>query len=320
MSDMENPIIYQWRALLGERSGNLTTNDAMPPKIVEKLLEEDTTLKSKIKFEPAEFPKFSGVLGKIEGLNIIAGLQSTNKQGSLTLFRGIRFPTFKRIYKVVSDHGYTVANYEQERILELYKRPTYIQKRSEVTQDLHFWTQPQERVVKGLPLFCLVNDALQIHRAFRGEKDQTLIIALHIPRELLETGKIRLIANTAIDLDYANDDRDYAIKDFYQERQVHEVDFEALRSRGIDLHEMYTNDLPNNTKQAINMGISQEFFLLDIYKISKDKNFQALFNDTALLKENNHFLHGFFGDQNIFGRQETVYLPFKCLKVSLEKE
>lgn len=317
---MENQMIDQWRTLLGQPSGNLTTNEAMPPEIVEKVLEEDAALKNKISFEPIDFPSLSGLLGGIKGLNILAGLQSLHVPETLTVFRGIRFPTFKRIYDVVSDQGYTVANHEQERIEELYRRPAYIQKRTEILRDPHFWTQPQERVVKGLPLFCLINDALQIHRAFRSEKDHTLIIALHIPYELLKTRKIRLIANAAIDLDYQNDDRDYEIKDFYDAGQRYEVDFEALRARGIDLYEMYTNDLPRDIQHATSLGIRQEYFLLDICKLAKDKNFKALFDNTALLRENKYFLHGFFGDQNVFGRGEVTYLPFRCQRISLKND
>lgn len=313
---MQSSMVEQWKKQLQEKSGNLTTNEIMPAEIIEKLLDEDLSLQRKIKFELVEFPGLEGLLGKIEGLAILAGLQSQLKKGSLTLFRAVRFPTFKRIYETVSDHGYTVANHEQERILALYQQPDYRQRRNEIMSDHLFWTQPQERVVSGLPLFCLVNDALQIHRAYRGEKDRVLIVALHIPHELLETRRIRLIANTAIDLDYENTERDFEIKNFYRENGVWEIDFEALRCRGIDLHEMYTNDLPFDGKHASAMGIAQDFFLLDIYRLVDRKHMQELFADTELLRAHKKFLHGFFGDQNIFGRREATYLPYQCQKVS----
>ena len=309
-------MIDQWRKQLQEPSGNLTTNEVMPNEIIEKLLEEDESLKENIQFEEVGFPKFDGVLNKIKGLDILAGLQSVQKEGSVTLFRAIRFPTYKRMYDVVFEQGYSVPNHEQERILELYKRPEYSQKRNEIKADKHFWTQPQERVVEGLPLFCLVNDALQIHRAYREQEDKTVIIAIHIPHELLKSGSIRLIANTAIDLEYTEDERDFEIKDFWDEGDKYSIDFEALRARGIDLHEMYSKNLPRTIEAAEEMGITQDSFLLDIYRIKKGEDYKELFVDTAILKKNKWFLHGFFGDQNIFGRRESLYLPSKCQRIT----
>jgi hypothetical protein len=169
--------------------------------------------------------------------------------------------------------------------------------------------------VHGLPLFSLVNDALQIHRAYRNEDDQMVIIAVHIPHELFESRKIRLITNTAIDLDYENGERDFEIKDFWKDNSAYEIDFEALRARGIDLHEMYTRDLPLDPKKAEELGITQDIFLLNIYRITDQAPIKTLFADTQTLKENKNFLHGFFGDQNIFGRRKTFYLPYKCQRV-----
>ncbi|MFA7302556.1 MAG: hypothetical protein WC030_02295 [Candidatus Paceibacterota bacterium] len=309
--------IEQWRKQLKELSGNLTTNTAMPPQLAEKLLEEDISLKEKLSFTEVTFPKFNGALDRVDGLQIIAGLQSkSGKPGCLTLFRAIRFPTYKRMHELVYEGGYVVSNYEQERILELYKDQEYIQKREEMRGDERFWTQPQERVVHGLPLFSLVNDALQIHRAYRGDDDLAVIVALHIPHELFEDRRIKLVANTAIDLDYQNGDRDFEIQDFKRDGDVYEIDYGALRARGIDLHEMYTRDLPLDPNDIETLGITQDFYLLNIYKITDYAAVTAIFNDTALLKSSRHFLHGFFGDQNIFGRRRSYYLPYKCQKIA----
>jgi hypothetical protein len=210
-----------------------------------------------------------------------------------------------------------MSNYEQERILECYKDEDYLQRRNDIKNDNRFWTQPQERVVHGLPLFCLANDALQIHRAYRGDADKVLIIAIHIPGELFDSGKIKLTANTAIDLDYSNADRDILIKDFKRDGNVYKIDFRALRTKGVDLHEMYTADLPLDFVGMEKLGITQEYFLLDIYKIKdSDAAIQNLFDDTQVLLENQYFMHGFFGDQNIFGRRKTYYLPYKCSRIS----
>ncbi len=219
------------------------------------------------------------------------------------------------MHEVLYESGYAISNCEQERILNLYQDPKYIQKRDEIKSDSLFWTQPQERVVEGLPLFCLINDALQIHRAYRGEKDRVVITAVHIPHELLESGKVKLTANTAIDLDYENSKKNFVVRDFWRLDGHYEVDFESLRSRGIDLHEMYTKDLPMHVDEAEKLGISQDVFLLGIYRVGDSEKIMELFNDTETLKKNKHFLHGFFGDQNVFGRGNTKYLPYECQQV-----
>ena len=309
-------MIEIWKKSLREPSGNLTTNRAMPEYLINKLLEEDAGLKDKLKFEKVNFSKLDKLLNEIEGLNILAGLQKLNKNGCLTLFREVRFPTFKRMYTVAYERGYAISNYEQERILEFYKDNNYSEKREQIKKDPLFWTQPQERVVHGLSLFCLVNDALQIHRAYRAEEDKVVMIAIYIPHKLLESRKVKLISNPAIDLDYDNKERDFEIKDFIKANGAYEIDFRALRMRGIDLQEMYTDDLPWQISEAEKLGITRDFFLLDIYKIKDFSKINKLKEETGLLKNSRYFLHGFFGDQNIFGRRMSEYLPYKCLKIS----
>lgn len=308
-------MIEKWREELNKPSGNLTTNQIMPKHLVDKLLEEDESLKEKLILKEVNFPKLNGLLNEIDGLDILAGLQKFTKDGCLTLFRAVRFPTYKRMYEVVYEKGYAISNFEQERILELYKNKEYSEKRDSIKNDPLFWTQPQERVVHGLPLFCLVNDALQIHRAYRAKEDKVAMIAIHIPHNLLESGKIKLISNPAIDLDYDNKERDLEIEDFYKENGTYEIDFRALRTRGIDLQEMYTKDLPWEVEEAEKLGVTQDFFLLDIYRISDNSKIQELKQNTEILKANCNFLHGFFGDQNIFGRRMSSYLPNKCYSI-----
>ncbi len=309
-------MIEKWRKELKKPSGNFTTNAPMPEHFIDTLLEEDETLKEKLEFEDAPFPELESPLNQVEGLSILAGLQRNLKDGYLTLFRAIRFPTYKRIHDVVNEYGFTTANYEQERILELYKDNVYQSGRNQIKSNPVFWTQPQERVVKGLPMFSLVNDALQIHRAYRADEDKVLMIALHIPHELVENGAIKFIANTAIDLDYDDETRDFEIKDFVKENGVLRIDYRSLRTRGIDLHEMYTQDLPENVLQAKAMGILEDLYLLDIKRIPDESTFKSLINESGVLKDNQDFMHGFFGDQNIFGRRKTTFLPTNCCRVS----
>lgn len=298
-----------------ELSGNLTTNSSMPRDLAEKLTNDDTSLKNFIKLEKIVFRPLAGTPNKIKGLNIIAGLQKIKKDNYLTVYRAVRFPTYKRMHEILDNLGCCIANYEQERIMRLYTNNRYIKKRNKIKSDNNFWTQPQERVVDGVPVFFLINDALQIHRAFRKEKDRVMIMAIHIPCPLLKNKKIQLIANTAIDLDYNNSDRDFEINDFIIKDKICYPDFKSLRARGIDLHEMYFKNLPWGLEACKKVGISQEYFLLDVYKIKKDKNYKALANDSKTLKNNAHFMHGFFGDQNVFGRGETKYLPLNCFRI-----
>lgn len=310
---LQESIINEWRKQLSEPSGSLTTNEAMPSELIDKLLDEGLSLKEKIIFEEVSFPLLGNNLDSVVGLNIIAGVQSKNRKGYLTLFRAIRFPTYKRIHEVAKTYGYAFSNYEQDRILAFYNHRDYQKKRGEIIKDHRFWTQPQERVVSGLPLFSLVNDALQIHYSFRGKTDFILLVAIHIPQGLLQSGKIKLISNSAIDLDYKNEEREWEIKDFIEKESSYSIDYKALRARGIDLHEIYSKDLPHNLEEAQKIGIEQEFCLLQTYHLNSELD--RVIDDTKILKENDWFLHGIFGDQNVFARRRAKHLPLKCYNI-----
>lgn len=302
----------RWEASTRKRSGNLTTNEFLPSAIRQNLLEEDENLADKLRFESCSFPS---AVPEIPDLDIVAGLQSMRKEGNITFYRAIRFPTMTRIWETLTEQGLSMANYEQERILEMYGQESYMADRDNIKADNRFWTQPQERVVDGVPLFSLVNDALQIHRAYRSNPDQVLVDVIQMPLSLVK--KLGLIANTAIDLDCYDETRDYEITDFSEEDDFPTIDYSALRVRGIDVHEIYMKGLPFTLEGHDIVGIEQQFYLLDIHEINITSTpFAALKEDTQLLKKNEHFLHGFFGDQNIFGRQPTKYLPSACYQVT----
>ena len=308
-----------WEKSTRERSGNLTTNDYLPVELKIKLLAENLSLINDLEFKEASFPPLCLELSNIRGMDILSGLQKLDKEENLTVFRAIRFPTVYRIWKAVYESGLSLPNHEQERILQMYGNNDYITKRKEVKQDSHLWTQPQERVVPGVPVFCLVNDALQIHRAYRSETDRVLIIGIHIPYHLIETGRLELVANTAIDLDYDNCERDFRINIFKKKDNSYVVDYRALRVRGIDLHEMYFKNLSFDLEGHKLLGIEQRFFLVDIYRMdTKDSRISKL--DTDVLKEHEYFLHGIFGDQNVFGRGITRYLPSRCHEVRMKNK
>ncbi len=308
-------MIKYWEKSLNKLSGNFTTNEYMPKKIKNKLLKENTSLSKDLTFKKINFPKLKNSAGKIKGLNILSELQSINKKGCLTLFRAIRFPTIYRIHKSVYDLGFTISNYEQERILDLYRSKNYISKRKEIRNDENFWVQPQERVVKGLPFFYLVNDALQIHRAFRNKIDRVMIIVIHIPFNLIKKEKVRFYANLDIDENYKNN-QDVELKDFVKKKGCYFLDTPSLNLKGINVYEIYMKKLSFNMKRNNELGISQKFFLLDICKINiNEGKIKKLRNDLKTLEKYNSFLYGFFGDYNLFGRRPSEFLPYSCHEI-----
>ncbi len=182
-------IRHSWKISLNKLSGNLTTNEYMPNEIKKKLIDEDLELINKLKFEEIKYPKLKDYKNNLVELNILSGLQNIKKKDCLTLFRAIRFPTIKRIFETIQTNGFATNNYEQERILKIYDNIKYIKKRNKINKDNLFQTIPQERVINGLPIFALVNDAIQIHKAYRATKDKILLVAIHIPFKLIKHKK-----------------------------------------------------------------------------------------------------------------------------------
>lgn len=323
MSKLDNAyfedMLKEWKRSTKSRSGSLTTNEHFPEPIKQKLLIEDCSLIDRLSFKEIQFPQPKRELLSIKGMDILSGLQEMGREECLTVYRAIRFPTAYRTWETVSNEGLSMPNFEQERILELYGRPEYAEDRSKIQRNPLFWVQPQERVVAGVPAFSLVNDAIQIHYAFRNDEDRVLVDVIHLPFELLESKKAKLVANSTIDLDLDNEERDYEIVDFKEKDNCHYFDYSALRARGIDLHEMYMKGLPFGIREQNRLGIEQRFFLLDISRIDLgDDAFRNLYQSSRVLKDNEYFLHGFFGDQNVFGRTPSKFLPHKCYEVSLE--
>jgi len=314
-------MMRKWKRTTKGLSGNLTTNNYLPENIRIKLLKEDADLIKRLDFEDISFPYPCKELTGIEGMNILSGLQKKSQKGYLTVFRAIRFPTTQRICETIYEKGLSMSNYEQERILALYKDKEYNSAREKIRRNKTFWIQPQERVVHGLPVFSLVNDALQIHHAYKNDIDKTLMIVAYIPYELIKNKTISLVANTAIDFDYDNSERDYEITDFLIKNGHYTIDYKALRAKGIDLHEMYIKNLPSTLEEHNKLGMKQEFYLLNTYAINpKEERIKKIRSNSRILKENEYFLHGFFGDNNIFGRRPTKYMPFRCQEVKPKHE
>ena len=304
----------KWQLSVKERSGNLTTNDYLSVNLRKKLLSDVTGSDKDIKYIQKSFPSLCKELDQIIGMKILSGLQKLHKSNNITVYRAIRFPTLSRIWETVHKLGLSMSNYEQERILQIYNNKEYINKRKNIQQDALFQTQPQERVIDGVPIFASVNDAIQIHRAYRHKTDRVLLIAIHIPYQLIKNNSLTLITNSSIDTNYDNDSRDCKINQFKKVDNHYCIDFRSLRVRGIELNEMYFKGLPFDLKGHSSIGIQQKFFLLDINKIDiKNINIENL--SDKILKKYEYFLHGLYGDQNPFGRSPTKYLPTNCSEI-----
>ncbi len=162
----------------------------------------------------------------------------------------------------------------------------------------------------------MINDAIQIHRAFRSNSDRVLVAVIHIPFSLIKNDKIKIYANLDIDTDYSNNKEDFELKDFIKKNDHYFLDNSALNLKGINAYELYIKKIPFNIKDNHKKGISQRFFLLDLYKLKQDKKeIKELREDLKTLKKNNYFLQGFFGDYNVFGRRHTEFLPSICYEV-----
>jgi hypothetical protein len=298
---MEN-MLERWAKSTRSLPDSLTTKDYLPEDIRSRLLLEDASLEDRLVFE--ELPW--------KGLDILKNLQSRTKRNCLTLYRAIRFPTFARTHETVTQYGLSMSNYEQERILAIYDDPNYREIRSGL--DSRFLV-PQERVIPGVPVFGLVNDAVQIHRAFRSDKDRVLITSIHIPKTQLDCN-IDLIANSAIDIDHRCDDRDYSIRRLVERDGYYYIDYAHYRTLGLDIYEMYLQGVGYNMGEHNNLGIEQRFYLLDIEKINRSL-LKAIQEDPDL-KKKQQYLRGFFGEQNIFGRRPATHLPLSCYEVTLK--
>ncbi|MFH1770164.1 MAG: hypothetical protein ABH828_01265 [archaeon] len=309
-----------WTEESSKLSGNLTSNSSLPKDISDRLFSDDNFDKKYFKSitsQKIEPLKFNNELNYITGLDILAELQNLSKPNNLTLFRAIRFPTPKRLSELVNEKGFSQENYEQERLQRLYSDKEYLLLREQIKNNALFNFQPQERIVEGLPAFSLVNDAIQIHRAYRSNVDRVAIAVGFFPKELFEEGIFELYANTAIDFERQNDSRDFKITDFKQGPKGSTIiDYSSLRVRGIDVFETFLRKAPTNMSDMNKLGVKQSFYVLDIYNAKNyNVNFDSISQNSKLLKENEWFLHGFLGDHSLLGRDKAKYIPFNCYEI-----
>lgn len=323
-----NKHINIWTEVATKPSGNYASNLPLDKSLLVKLMENhisDEYFKKKIEIKSINFPRLENNLNKVTGLNILSGLHQLYKKDCLTVFRAIRFPTPRRIIKMVEERGISMLNYEHDRLLKIYKDPQYIKKREDLITDPLFAFIPQERIVPGLPVFFNVNDAVHIHRAYRNENDLIGISVAFIPYDLIKTDRVEIFSNYALVQNYSDSEGDKKIT--YFKKLNHNGQYipfyNALNWEGNLVYEAYSRGIPENINDSISMGIEQRFFLMDIYKPEidvKKKSINGYDLSNELIDNNLYFLYGFWGDDNIFMRRPSEYLPKTCYEVNLKRD
>jgi len=312
-----------WDSLSKEPSGNFTSNTPISSEIRKRFFNlrnfNLTELEKKLDFIPIKFESLGFPLSKIKGLEILSWLQKLYRPKCITFFRAIRFPSPKRLIELSANKGLSIINYEHVRLRKIYEDEKYIRKRKSLQKDLRFSFIPQERIVKGLPVFILANDAIQIHRAFRNIIDKIVLVVAFVPVQLIEKGTIKLFSNQSIVENYYDRKGDKRISHFeFNQNGYVTPRFRTLRLEGIDLSESYLTGISWNIEDCKKIGVEQKFYILDIYKIRININ-KRMINSikipSKLLRHYSYFLYGFWGDDYIFGRRASNSLPFMCNEV-----
>jgi len=126
-----NKHINTWKNIAEKPSGNYASNVPLAGELLDKLMENHISndyFNSKIEISKTKFPELEKNLSKVSGLDILSGLHKLYKKDCITVFRAIRFPTPRRILKMVEDDGISTLNYEHDRLLQIYENPDYKKK------------------------------------------------------------------------------------------------------------------------------------------------------------------------------------------------
>lgn len=315
--------ISSWYKTSETPSGNYASNLPLDSDLLEKLLDgniSEEQLYDTVNLKQQKFPNLNNNLGKINGLDILSGLQDLGKSNCITIFRAVRFPTPKRIVEMVLEKGLSLLNYEHQRLVRIYEAEDYKLKRQELMRDPKFSFIPQERIVPGLPIFFNVNDSIHIHRAYRNENDLIGLIAAYIPIDIIKTDKIEIFTNYALVQNYSDNEGDKKINHFIKlsGNGKYIPFYKALNLEGTLVYESYCNGIPESISSAEKLGIKQDFFLLETYMPEiniRKKSVNGIDISKSLINENPYFLYGFWGDDNIFMRRPSAYLPKRCYKI-----
>lgn len=252
----------------------------------------------------------------LNGLKILKYLQELQISNTLKLFRAIRYPTPSRIYNSLYKYGPCLSNYEQERIFNLYSNEKYITQRSLIAKNSHFCFLPQERIVKGLPIFFIANDAIQIHNSLRSKKDLLLLTVLFIPKKFIENKEFKIFLNMPIEEDYQNDRRDIELNQYIIDDQMMSENLTLLSNKGIDLFEAYIKNLPYTLQGLCLKELKIKFYLLKISHIVVEP-INSKINELIIGDEENSqlYMKGFWGENSITSRKPSNFLPEDCYEL-----
>ncbi|MFY0602747.1 MAG: hypothetical protein JXQ93_02275 [Flavobacteriaceae bacterium] len=312
-----------WERMTAEPSGNYTSNLPLDEDLKKLLLNEnlkEVTFNKQLSLKKMEFNSLSKKINTIQGLNALSGLQELQKPNCITIYRAIRFPTKTRITSMLTDKGLSTLNYEHERLMRIYEDSDYKKKRNALKKDLRFSFQPQERVVPGLPIFFNVNDAIHIHRAYRSDHDIIGIVTAFIPHSLIQQNTVEIFSNDAIVENYSDDFGDKKINHYKQSSNGSVIPFyKALGIEGNQIYETYCKGIPERIKDCNDMGIEFRYFLLELYRPEidpQDKCINGVDISDELAKYKLPFLYGFWGDDSIFMRRVSEFLPKTCYEIT----
>jgi hypothetical protein len=311
-----NKYIQNWINGASKPSGNHTSNLPLDNDLLNLLMENHVSIDSfnnSLFFKEIKFPKLDLNTNHVKGLNVLSGLQNINKPDCVSVYRAIRYPTPKRILQIVLDSGVSTINYEHQRLLKIYEDEEYRRKREQLKKDPRFSFQPQERIVPGLPIFFSVNDAIHIHRAYRSENDLIVVAVAFIPHAQLKNDSVEIFSNYALVQNYSDSDGDKKITHYRKLNTGRVVPFyKALNLEGNLVYETYCTGIPQSVSDSKTKGIEQRFFLIELYKPQIDsqiKTINGVFLSNDLMANDSYYLYGFWGDDNIFMRKPSEYLP-----------
>lgn len=312
-----------WETQFQFKSGNSFSNALFPKKYINKIFRKNQKTyhisQKLISIQPFDCAIIENSLKAINGINILNALQNLYLANHLSLYRVIRYPTVDRIYDTIKKNGLSTLNYEQDRLLTFYNDSSYIKSREDITKDSRFWVIPQERIVNGLPVFFYANDAINIHRCFRRKRDLILVVAAFIPKELLFNKTLKIYSNRPFTKNYFDATADRLIEDYCHnndERILH--DQELLHIKGIDPYETYIKGLPHTISKCNSIGIKQRYFLIEIKKVTVDNKkyfINGIKISSEIMKKYPNVFSSIWGDDDLFSRRKTDYLPINCFEL-----
>ncbi|WP_075343144.1 hypothetical protein [Tenacibaculum agarivorans] len=312
-----------WDLMTSQPSGNYVSNLPLDEDLKELLLNNSINkvdFDKQVRLNEVKFDRLSKKIDTVTGLNILSGLQKLHKPDHLTVYRAIRFPTKTRIISMIKDRGISTLNYEHNRLMRIYENDEYMMKREQLMKDPRFSFQPQERVVPGLPVFFNINDAVHIHRAYRGEDDIIGIVTAFIPYNLIKQDTVEIYSNDAIVENYSDDSGDRKINYYNKNREGRVCpSYKALSVEGSQIYETYCKGIPEDLESCENLGIEFKYFLLKLYKPQidiKSKRINGVDISSELAQYKLPFLYGFWGDDNIFMRRVSQFLPNSCYEIT----